>query len=142
MLHACRPPLLTCLFPGAVAHLPDPLGVAAHECPRLLGAVAAHDEAVALLAHPGLARDPRLRAPRRCKQTDTKSHTLSRTSLYPAESALCKVRVHTSCKNGSCEIMRLFETFGREKSCMSEQEPFWLCVNSLLSQESHEREAF
>ncbi len=34
------------------------------------------------------------------------------------------VRVHSRCKNDSCEIIRLFETFGWEKSCMIEQEPF------------------
>ncbi len=43
------------------------------------------------------------------------------------------VRVYTRCKNDSCEtIQRLFEMFGREKSCMIEQEPFLLCVNSIL----------
>ncbi len=43
------------------------------------------------------------------------------------------VRVHPRCKNGSCEITRrLFETFGREKSCVIEQEPFLQWANSLL----------
>ena len=46
-----------------------------------------------------------------------------------------EVRVHPRCKNGSCEIIqRLFETFGREKSCMIEQELFLQWVNSLLPQ--------
>ncbi len=45
------------------------------------------------------------------------------------------VRVHTRYKNGSCEIIQqFFETFGHEKSCMIEQEPFLQCVNSLLPQ--------
>ncbi len=46
---------------------------------------------------------------------------LSRTTKVSA----LDVRVHTRYKNGSCEIIQqFFETFGREKSCMIEQEPF------------------
>ncbi len=48
-----------------------------------------------------------------------------------SERCVVYVRVHTRCKNGFCEIIQqFFETFGREKSCMSEQEPFLQCVNS------------
>ncbi len=37
------------------------------------------------------------------------------------ESLSCYIRIHPCCKNGSCEIIqRLFETFGRQKSCMIE----------------------
>lgn len=40
-----------------------------------------------------------------------------------ADKPLCYARVHTRCNNGSCEFMqRLFETFGRENICTSEQE--------------------
>ncbi len=50
-------------------------------------------------------------------------------------------RVHLRCKNGSCEIVPLFETFGRENSCTISQEPFLQWMNSRLPQSGHLREA-
>ncbi len=60
-------------------------------------------------------------------------------ACHPELEASCEsgddVRVHIRYKNGACEIIQqFFETFGREKSCMIEQEPFLQCVNSLLPQ--------
>ncbi len=63
--------------------------------------------------------------------------TLSLVATRDAHGVSRDVRVRPSCKNGSCEVIqRLFETFGREKSCTRtiEQEPFLQWVNSLLPQ--------